>query len=101
VCSAVSLDIAQAVDRVWHRGLLHKLRSVLSDHFYHLLNSYLPNRHICVKHEDSYSVLKLIESGGPQGCVLGPALYLHYINDVPTTLSNAMAMFADDMAVMA
>jgi hypothetical protein len=33
VCSAVFLDIAQVFDRVWHRGLLHKLRSTLPDHF--------------------------------------------------------------------
>jgi hypothetical protein len=47
VCSAVFLDIAQAFDRVWHGGLLHKLRSTLLDHFYLLLKSYLTNRHFC------------------------------------------------------
>jgi hypothetical protein len=41
--SDVSLDIALAFDRVWHRGLLHKLRSTLPDHFYLLLKSYLTN----------------------------------------------------------
>jgi hypothetical protein len=50
VCSAVFLDIAQASDRVWHRGLLHKLRSILPDHFYLLLKSYLINRHFHVSH---------------------------------------------------
>jgi hypothetical protein len=45
VCSAVLLGIAQAFDRVWHRGLLHKLRSTLPDHIYLLLKSYLTNRH--------------------------------------------------------
>jgi hypothetical protein len=44
VCSAVFLYIAEAFDRVWHRGLLHKLRSTLPDHFYLLLKSYLTNR---------------------------------------------------------
>jgi hypothetical protein len=48
----LSLDIVQAFDKVWHRGLLHKLRSVLPDHFY-LLKSYLTNLHFHVKHEDS------------------------------------------------
>jgi hypothetical protein len=37
VCSADVLDISQAFDRVWHRGLLHKLRSTLRDHFYYYL----------------------------------------------------------------
>jgi hypothetical protein len=50
VCSAVFLDIAQAFDRVWHRGLLHKLRSTLPDHFYLILISYLTNRYFRVRH---------------------------------------------------
>jgi hypothetical protein len=101
VCSAVFLDTAQAFDRVWHRGLLHKLRSTLPDHFYLLLKSYLTKRHFRVRHEDSYSELKMIKDGVPQGSVLGPVLYLLYINDVSTTLNRTIATFADDTAVMA
>jgi hypothetical protein len=74
VCSAVFFDIAQAFDRVWHRGLLHKLRSTLPDHFYLLLVSYLTNRHFRVRYEDSYSELKLIKAGVPHESVLGPVL---------------------------
>jgi hypothetical protein len=95
------LDIAQAFDRVWQKGLLHNLRSTLPNHFYLLLKSYLTNQHFRVRHEDSYSELKLIKAGVPQGSVLGPVLYLLYINDVPTTSNSTMAMFADDTAVMA
>jgi hypothetical protein len=101
VCSAVFLDIAQAFDRVWHNGLLHKLRSTLPDHYYRLLESYLTNQHFCVKHEDSYSELKFIKAGVPQGSVLGPVLYLLYLNDLPTTLYSTTATFADDTGVMA
>jgi hypothetical protein len=91
VCSAVFLDIAQVFDRVWHRGLVHKQRSTLPDHFYLLLKSYLTNRHFRVRHEDSYSELKLIKAGVSQGSVLGPVLYLLYINDVPNTSNSTMA----------
>jgi hypothetical protein len=101
VFSAVFLDIAQAFDRVWYRDLLHKLRSNLQEHFYLLLKSYLTNRHLRVRHEDSYSELKLIKAGVPQGSVLGPFLYLPYINDVPTTSNSTMATFTDDTAVTA
>jgi hypothetical protein len=52
-------------------------------------------------HEDSYSELKLIKAGVPQGNVLGPVLYLLYINDMPTTSNSTMATFADNTAVMA
>jgi hypothetical protein len=101
VCSAVFLDVAQAFDRVWHKGLLHKLRSILPDHYYQLLKSYLTNRHFRVKHEDAYSELKSIKAGVPQGSVLGPVLYLLYINDMPTTSNSITATFADDTAVLA
>jgi hypothetical protein len=92
-CSAVFLD-------VWHNGLLHKLRPTLPDHYYRLLESHLTNRHFRVKHEDSYSELKFIKAGVPQGSVLGPVPCLLYINDL-TTLYSTTATFADDTAVMA
>jgi hypothetical protein len=101
VCSAVFLDVAQAFDRVWHEGLLHKLRVNLPYHYYRLLQSYLTNRHFRVKHEDSYSELKTIKAGVPQGSVLGPVLYLLFTNDIPTTSHSTIATFADDTAIMA
>jgi hypothetical protein len=86
-CSAVFLDIAQAFDRVWHRGLLHKLRSILPDNFYLLLKSHLTNRHFRVRHEDSYSELKLIKAANRREVYWGQ----FYID----------ATSADETAVMA
>jgi hypothetical protein len=101
VCSAAFLDIAQVFDRARHRGVLHKPRSILSDHFYQLLKPYLANRNFSVKHEGKYTELKLIKAGATQRSVLGPALYLLYINDVPTILNNTIATFSDDTEAMA
>jgi hypothetical protein len=56
-CSAAFLDISQAFDRVWHTGLLHKLRQFLPLNYYIILNSYLHNRHFQVKVEDPYTYL--------------------------------------------
>jgi hypothetical protein len=91
VCSGV-LTLNELLT-VWHRGLLHILRSVLPDHFCQLLKSCLNNRHFRVKHEDSYSELKLIKAGVPQGSILGPVLYLLYINDVPAASNSTMATY--------
>lgn len=101
VCSAVFLDVAEAFDRVWHKGLLHKLKSILPRQFYKLLKSYLTNRHFRVKSEDSYSDLMLIKAGVPQGSVLGPILYLLYMHDVPTSSTSTTATFADDTGYLA
>jgi hypothetical protein len=101
VCSTTFLDIAQAFDRVWHRGPLYKLRFSSSRSFLSTTEILFNQSTFLLKHEDSYSELKLIKAGISQGNVLGPDLYLLYNNDVPTTPNSTMATFANDTAVMA
>lgn len=101
VCSAVFLDVAQAFDRVWHEGLLYKLRLLLPKQYSQLLASYITKRYFRVKQEDTYSELKEIKAGVPQGSVLGPVLYLLYTSDLPTLPGNTTATFADDTAILA
>uniref|UniRef100_A0A1B6DFT6 Reverse transcriptase domain-containing protein n=1 Tax=Clastoptera arizonana TaxID=38151 RepID=A0A1B6DFT6_9HEMI len=101
ICSAVFLDISQAFDRVWYKGLLHKLRSILPYQFFLLLKSYLTDRKFRIRQEDVCSKLKDICVGVPQGSVLGPVLYLLYINDIPETYNTSIATFADDTALLA
>lgn len=73
-CSAVFLDISQAFDRVWHEGLLYKLKQTLPQNFYFLLRSYLTDRGFLVKYDDARTTLVTIKSGVPQGSVLEPLL---------------------------
>lgn len=100
VCSGVFLDVAQAFDKVWHRGLLYKLKRDLPKQFYMILKSYIEDRHFRVKYEEEYSELKKISAGVPQGSVLGPILYLLYTRDLPNMNDATIATFADDTAIL-
>lgn len=101
ICSGIFLDVAQAFDRVWHRGLEYKLHRDLPKQFYQILKSYIEGRYFRVKFEGEFSSLKRIEAGVPQGSVLGPILYLLYTRDIPITGETDIATFADDTAMLA
>jgi hypothetical protein len=67
----VFLDVQQAFDKVWHEGLLYKLKTYLPERFYIILKFYLNDRYFQVKLDDDLSDYKPIKSGVPQGSVLG------------------------------
>ena len=100
VCASAFLDIEQAFDKVWHQGLLYKLRKLLPDQIFLILKSYITERYFQVKIENTLSQYYPVQSGVPQGSVLGPLLYLIYTADVPTTADTLIATFADDTAIM-
>jgi hypothetical protein len=100
-CSAVFLDISQAFDKVWHNGLLYKIKEKLPHTFYTIFKSYLSNRCFQIRYEDALTDLHIIRSGVPQGSVLGPVLYLLFTSDLPTTTNTTIATFADDTALLA
>jgi hypothetical protein len=100
-CSAAFLDISQAFEKVWHTGLLYKLRRLLPLNYFLILNSYLTNRHFVVKVNTELTCLTPVNAGVPQGSVLGPLLYLLYTADLPTSPDSFTATFADDTAVVA
>ena len=59
--------------------------------------SYLSNRQQCVKINNKYSHLLPVLSGIPQGSILGPLLFLIYVNDIPDYICNSVLyLFADD-----
>lgn len=99
-CSAAFLDVTQAFDKVWHLGLLYKIKQYLPHCYFNLLRSYLSNRHFLVKYNDVITKIYPIKAGVPQGSVLGPTLYLLFTSDLPSANNSITATFADDTAIL-
>jgi len=99
-CNAVFLDISQAFDRIWHPGLLFKLKHTLTSNYYLLLKSYLADRNFAVRHNYTLSDHFPIEADVPQGTVLGPLLFLIFTAYIPTAGQTTIASFADDVAML-
>ena len=96
----VFLDISKAFDKVWHEGLLYKLKSMgISGELYNLLENYLSGRFQRVILNGQHSSWKPILAGVPQGSILGPLLFLIYINDLPNELKSNVKLFADDTSL--
>lgn len=95
-CSAAFLDVSQAFDKVWHEGLLFKIKLLLPHSYFNIFKSYLTNRTFQIKFQDVTSSLSEIHSGVPQGSVLGPILYTIFTHDLPMDPEVTTATFADD-----
>ena len=94
---AIFCDISKAFDRVWHKGLLFKLeRSGISSSLLLWFKDYLADRTQCVVLSGSSSNTVPILAGVPQGSILGPLLFLVYINDIVSDVGSAIRLFADD-----
>ena len=97
---SVFLDISKAFDKVWHEGLLYKLKSMgISGELIKLLENYLSNRLQRVVLNGQASPWRSVLAGAPQGSILGPLLFLIYINDLPNRLKSNVKLFADDTSL--
>lgn len=96
----VFCDVSKAFDRVWHLGLLCKLRAAgISGNLLSWIGSYLTNRRQRVILPGSCSDWNFIHAGVPQGSILGPLLFLLYINDIVKDIGSNIRLFADDTSL--
>ena len=96
----VFCDISKAFDRVWHKGLLHKLSCMgCSNPIVNWFSSYLSNRRQRVVINGISSDWSSIHAGVPQGSILGPLLFLIYINDIVKDIGSEIRLFADDTSL--
>ena len=96
------LDFSKAFDRVPHFRLLSKLENLgIKGKLLNVVKDFLTNKKFRVSVEGKFSTLKDILSGIPQGSVLGPLLFLIYINDLPCYVKSFIKLFADDVKIIA
>ena len=94
---AVFCDISKAFDRVWHTGLLYKLRAAgVTGNVLQWFKNYLSGRKQRVVLPGISSAWNFIKAGVPQGSILGPLLFLVYKNDIVTDIGSNIRLFADD-----
>ena len=96
------LDIKKAFDTVDIKLLLKKLQKYgVRNKSYKMLTSYLQGRKQCVKVRETHSSFRNVTMGVPQGSILGPLLFIIYINDLPNISTDmACLSYADDTAMI-
>ena len=97
---AVFLDFSKAFDKVNHAKLLQKLNTIgVNSQVTKWVRSLLQNRSQSVVVDGHASSSCPVTSGVPQGSVIGPILFLVYINDLPDSVLSKTRMFADDTVI--
>ena len=101
VVSMVFLDASKAFDRVWHKGLLFKLKQLgICQSILNWFSSYLSGRSQRVIVDGCASSWAPVENGVPQGSILGPLLFLVYTNDIVDNIENDINLYADDTSLL-
>ena len=95
------LDISKAFDRVSHRALINKLRQFnIGGDLLLWFSDYLSNRKQRTTIDGAESTWKDVLAGVPQGSILGPLLFLIFINDIVDNINCIIRIFADDTSLL-
>ena len=96
----VFLDVSKAFDKVWHNGLIYKLKqNGVSGKLLNLIIDFLDVRKQGVVLKGQYSSWASVKAGVPQGSILGPLFFLIFINDLSDNLVSNPKLFADDTSL--
>jgi hypothetical protein len=97
----ILIDLQKAFDTIDHEILLRKMKYLgFSDATISWFQSYLANRIFKVNVGDEYSSPGDLSCGVPQGSILGPLLFLLYVNDMPQSVSCDLLLYADDSCLV-
>ena len=96
----ILIDLQKAFDTIDHHLLLQKMPYFgFSTKVIDWFKSYLTNRTFIVNINKSFSEPENLECGVPQGSILGPLMFLLYINDMPQAVKSNVLLYADDTCI--
>ena len=97
----ILIDLQKAFDTIDHKILIEKMKCMsFSNDVTKWFESYLPKTMFSVHVEKCFSDKALISCGVPQGCILGPLLFLLYVNDMVQALNCDLLLYADDAGLI-
>ena len=97
----ILIDLQKAFDTIDHEILLQKLKAIkFSESTIKWFKSYLSERIFLVNIENKLSDFGEISCGVPQGSILGPLLFLIYVNDMPQAVTSTLLLYADDSCIL-
>ncbi|PXX92136.1 hypothetical protein DF185_23225, partial [Marinifilum breve] len=96
----IFIDLSKAFDKVSHSGLKFKLeRFGIHYTVVDLISNFLHDRRQGVRVNGALSSWVPVKCGVPQGTILGPLLFLLYVNELPTVAKSSVLLFADDIKI--